>query len=125
MGNPEDKDTVFIRDLVLDMFAGIYDHEKERKQRVIVNVIVDVEGNRHRTLNGIGEVLSYEELVNDITKLTQSKHFDLLETLCEEIAKICLGKKYSLAATVRAEKPDIMSNKSIVGIEIYRTKPEI
>ncbi len=115
-------DKVIIRDLVLEISAGIYDHEKEQTQRVIFNVILDVESNKGKTLSSIDNVVSYENITNQITHIAQRKHYELLEELAEEIAALCLSIKLVLAVTIRIEKPDIIKEVQSVGIEILRTR---
>ncbi len=113
-------DKIFIRDLVIEMSAGIYDHEKSNKQRVIINITIDVESNAGKKLLSIDDVVSYEDVVNDVIKLANDKHYDLLEELAEKIAAICTDKDKVITANVRLEKPDIISNTKSVGIEITR-----
>ncbi len=114
------KDQIFIKDLTVEMSAGIYDHEKAQKQRVIINVTMDVESNAGKMLNSIDDVVSYEGIVNSICKLCDKKHYDLLEELAEEIAVICNSKKQVIKTFVSLEKPDIVTNTKSVGVNIYR-----
>ncbi len=114
-------DKVFITDLVIEMFAGIYKHEKAEKQRVIINIALDVESNLGKELSSIEEVVSYEDITNKVTNLTHSKHYELLEELAEKIASICTKTDKVIGAKVRLEKPDIIASTKSVGVEIYRS----
>ncbi len=113
-------DKIFINDLVIEMSAGIYDHEKVNKQRVIINITLDVESNAGKTLTSIDDVVSYEDIVNQVREIAVAKHYDLLEELAEKIAKICTSNKMVHKSTIRLEKPDIISDTKSVGIEIIR-----
>ncbi len=111
-------DKVFISDLTLQMSAGIYDHEKQNTQRVIVNIILEVETNK--TAKNIDDVVSYEIITNQIIALSKEKHYDLLEEFAELIAQKCLSDNRVLSATIKIEKPDIIKDTKSVGIQIKR-----
>ncbi len=113
-------DQIFIHDLTLEMSVGIYDHEKEKKQRVIINIIIDVD--TRTAPQSINDVVSYEDITNEVKALTEKKHFDLLEELAEEISDICLEKDKAIKVTVKLEKPDIIEQTKSVGIMIKRAK---
>ncbi|MBI1302159.1 MAG: FolB domain-containing protein [Alphaproteobacteria bacterium] len=115
-------DQVFIRDLTLEMSIGIYDHEKAKPQSVIINVVIDVESNLENPPSSINDVVSYENITNQIEDLAKSKHFDLVETFAEDIAKICLSERKAFSASIKIEKPDIIHNTKSVGVEIRRSK---
>ena len=113
-------DRVFIRDLILEMSAGIYDHEKANTQRVIVNITLDVESNFGRDLASIDNVVSYEDIVNAVSDTAQSKHYDLLEEFAENIAQMCLEDSRVSCVNIMLEKPDIIDKTKSVGVEITR-----
>ncbi len=115
-------DRVIIRDLTLEMSAGIYTHEKQAKQRVIVNILLDVESNYGRALNSINNVVSYEHIVNAVTEVSEIKHYDLLEEFAEDAAVVCLENPLVLCAQITVEKPDIIESTKSVGVEIMRRK---
>ncbi len=113
-------DKIFINDLVIEMFAGIYDHEKANKQRVIINITLEVESNAGKGLTSIDDVVSYENIVNEVRRIATEKHYDLLEELAEKISSICTDNDKVTNANVRLEKPDIIDDVKSVGIEITR-----
>ena len=120
MPNTKKTDTVFIKDLVIEMSAGIYDHEKTNKQRVIINITLDVDCNADKNLSSIDDVVSYEDITNEVRNIALEKHYDLLEELAELIASSCLAHKHVHQAHIRIEKPDIIEDVLSVGIEITR-----
>ena len=119
--NLDKYDKVFIRDLTIDMFAGIYDFERKKKQRVIVNVDMYVECNKNKELDSIDNVVSYEDIVGKVIELASTQHYDLLESFCEDIASLCLSNSKIHRVIVRADKPNIMKETKTVGIEIIRS----
>ena len=123
MDMPDNWDKVIIRDLTLEMFAGIYEHEKAKSQRVVINIALDVHTNLNRTLEEIDQVVSYEDIIKKVEILAKERHYDLLESFAENIAMMCLKYDNKIkAADVRIEKPDIIDNTVAVGVHILRSR---
>ncbi len=113
---------MFVRDLVLPCRIGVYDREQAATQRVRINLDLGVEdspapGDR------IDEVVCYDELVVQVRALLAGPHVNLVETLAEQIAGLCLADARVLSARVRVEKLDALPDAASVGVEIERTRP--
>ena len=118
---------VFVRDLELDVLIGIYEIEKQKPQRIIVNIDLSVTEGAWRKGEGpmgddISHVVSYEVIVKKVETIIAEGHINLVETLCEKIAASCLRDKRVMAARVRVEKPDVIPNARSVGVEIERQR---
>jgi 7,8-dihydroneopterin aldolase/epimerase/oxygenase len=113
---------VFVRDLEVMASIGIYDVEKQAKQKIIVNIDLSVREADGPMEDEIGHVVSYEIVVKKVEAILADGHVQLVETLCEKIAQAALRDKRVLAARVRIEKPDIIPNARSVGVEIERTR---
>ena len=111
---------VFVRDLDLMALIGIYDPEKLKPQRSVVNVDLSVQEAHGPMSDDIDHVVSYEIVVKKIEAIVAAGHVNLVETLAEKFAEACLRDKRVLAARVRIEKPDIIPNARSVGVEIER-----
>ncbi len=112
---------VFVRDLTLDAHIGVHQHEKLGPQRVRVNVDLAV---WEKDVDGIGDqlanVVCYEEVVSGIRALVAEGHVNLVETLAEQIAALCLEDRRVRVARVRVEKLDVFADAASVGVEIER-----
>jgi 7,8-dihydroneopterin aldolase/epimerase/oxygenase len=113
---------VFVRDLECLALIGIYDHEKQNAQRIIVNIDLSVQEADGPMADDISHVVSYEIIAKKVESIVAEGHTNLVETLCEKIAGACLKDKRVLAARVRVEKPDIIPNARSVGVEIERSR---
>jgi 7,8-dihydroneopterin aldolase/epimerase/oxygenase len=111
---------VFVRDLECMALIGIYEHEKLKAQRIIVNIDLSVQESDAPMDDEISHVVSYEIIAKKVEGILAEGHINLVETLCEKIAQSCLKDKRVLAARVRVEKPDIIPNARSVGVEIER-----
>ena len=112
---------VFVRDLTLAARIGVHQHEKQRSQRIRINVDLAV---RESDVAAIGDqlahVVCYEQVVSGIRRLVGAGHVNLVETLAEQIAAFCLEDRRVRVTRVRVEKLDVFEDATSVGVEIER-----
>lgn len=113
-------DFIFIRDLELEMFVGVLDHEKDKKQRVLVNIELAVEPTPDGPKDEILNVVSYADIVEKIQNIATRGHINLLESFAEKIASSCLEDKRAREISVCVEKTDIYENARGIGCRIIR-----
>lgn len=116
---------IIINDLRLKALVGIHEHEKNKKQKISINLILQAVDNLKLKEDDINNVVSYEHIVNDIKYLVNSGHVGLLETLAENISKLCFKDNRVINATIRIEKLEVFKETESVGIEIFRMKKSI
>jgi dihydroneopterin aldolase len=112
---------VFIRDLVLHAHIGVHQHEKNGPQRIRVNI--DLAVWEHDAAAGgdqLAQVVCYEQVVSGIRRLVAAGHVNLVETLAEQIAALCLEDRRVRVTRVRVEKLDVFADATSVGVEIER-----
>ena len=113
---------VFVRDLVLDCSIGVHAFEKDKPQRVRINLDMAVrEGSEIG--DDLANVVCYETIVSAIRALVAQGHVNLVETMAERIAAACLTDSRVRAARIRVEKLDVFADATSVGVEIERFNP--
>jgi dihydroneopterin aldolase len=113
---------VFVHGLEIVASVGLLEHEKRYEQRIIVSVDLDVRDDYDGISDRLADVLDYSKVVDDIARLIQSEHVNLIETLAERIARQCLTDKRVERVRVRIEKPEVLPSCRSVGIEIERCR---
>ena len=116
---------VFIRDLVLAGSIGVHRHEKESLQRVRINLDLAVDEGGQSIDDDINNVICYEQLAESVGVIVGRGHVNLVETLAENIADMCLKDMRVLSVRVRVEKLDILEGAESVGVEIERFNSEV
>lgn len=111
---------VFVRDLMLPFPVGVHDHEKGRPQRVRFNVDLLVGDPSRPMEDKLRNTVSYEGIAKRIQDLSEDGHINLLETLAERVADLCLADERVVLVRVRVEKLDIEPSAASVGVEIER-----
>ena len=113
---------VFVRDLLLDALIGIYPEERTKPQKILINLDLWVAETPGQPPRSYAEVVCYENLVKRSKALLAEGHVDLVETLAERLANLCLDDSRVLRARVRVEKPEAITEAAGVGVEIERRR---
>ena len=111
---------LFVRDLELDGHLGVRAHEQGRTQRVRINLELTVRDPAEPLADRYKDVVCYDEVVSAVRRLVAAGHVNLVETLAERIAALCLEDPRVEAARVRVEKLDVYPDAAGVGVEIER-----
>ena len=111
---------ILVRDLVLKCLIGIHAHELLAPQRVRINVDMSVLEQAGPLSDDIANVVSYEDVIDGIKAMLAEGHINLVETLAEKIAELCLTDERVETARIRVEKLDVYAEAASVGIEIER-----
>ena len=110
---------IIIKDLILLISVGIHQFEKQKKQKVKFNLVITTDPNLK---SDIKSIVNYESVINDIKKITEKKHFELLESLSENIFDEIFKNKKIRKVKLKIEKLDIIKETKSVGIEVVKTK---
>ena len=114
------KRKVIIKNLVLNIFIGIHNFEKKKKQRVRFNIEVITDPNVKPDNKDLSTILNYEEIVNKIKLLVKKQHHELIEDLAENIFEIIFQNRLVKKTNVKIEKLDIIKNSESVGVEFSK-----
>tara|TARA_B100001029_G_C14829283_1_gene322095 strand:- start:259 stop:645 length:387 start_codon:yes stop_codon:yes gene_type:complete len=110
---------VIVKDLILLISVGIHQFEKQKKQKVKFNLVITTDPNLK---SDIKSIVNYENVINDIKNITEKKHFELLESLSENIFDVIFKNKRIKKVKLQIEKLDIIKETKSVGIEVVKTK---
>lgn len=111
---------VFVRDLVVDASIGVHGHEHMKKQRIRVNLDLAVKETDRALNDNLYNVVCYEKVVAGVKDILERGHVNLVETLAEDIAEMCLADGRVRSARVRVEKLDVLPDAASAGVEIER-----
>ena len=85
-------DTIFIRELRVDAWVGIYDWEKQRQQTLEMEIEIGIPGNEVGRTDNIHDTVHYGEVVQRITAELAERRFRLLEALAEHVCSMITGE---------------------------------
>tara|TARA_X000001036_G_scaffold244228_1_gene227867 strand:+ start:986 stop:1372 length:387 start_codon:yes stop_codon:yes gene_type:complete len=110
---------IIVKDLILLLSVGIHQFEKQKKQKVKFNIEITTDPNLKPDIKTI---VNYENVINDIKRLTKKTHFELLESLSDSIFDEIFKNKKIKKIKLKIEKLDIIKETTSVGIEVIKTK---
>ena len=116
------KRKVIIKNLILNIFIGIHNFEKKKKQRVRFNIEVITDPNIKPNNKDLSTILNYEDVINKIQTVVKKQHHELIEDLAENIFKIIFQNRIVKKTNVKIEKLDIVKNSESVGIEFSKNR---
>lgn len=111
---------VFVRDLITTARIGVHRREKKAPQRVRINIELLVPEDGRPLNDRLANVVDYEAIVTGVRALTADGHVNLVETLAERVAALCLRDRRVRSARVRVEKLEVFADAAAVGVEIER-----
>lgn len=112
--------TILLDGLEVAMGLGIHAHERAAPQRVTLHVAMTCRYDAPPE-DRIDAVVDYDFLRAGIRKLAESRHFELQEVFCEQIAALALADNRVIKVIVRSMKLDVYPDARI-GCEIVRTR---
>lgn len=111
---------ILLEELELRIGLGIHAHERAAPQRVMLDVAMTC-AYAAPPADRIEAVVDYDFLRERIHALAAARHFELQETLCDEVAALALADPRVTRVRVRSMKLDIYPDARI-GCEIVRER---
>ena len=118
------KRTVFIKDFIIEEIIGFYKHEKEKKQKIIFNIVLDIDQSSLPDEKDIKSIVDYEKITNKLENLTKNKKYNFLESLAEDSFKEIFEDKRINSIKIKIEKPEAIKNSESVGVEVFKTRKD-
>ena len=126
--SPKNKNTikrsVLIKDFIINEIIGIHEHEKINKQKIIFNIVIDVNKNTLPDENNISSIVDYEKITNKLENLAKYKNYNFLESLAEDSFKKIFEDKRINSIKIKIEKPDAITNAKSVGVEVFKNRSD-
>jgi dihydroneopterin aldolase len=113
-------DIIFLRELKVETLIGVYEWERRVPQTLQIDLEIALPSSRACETDDINDALNYADIVRDIQRALNSRHFNLLEALAEQIAQMLLNDFKSPWVKVSVAKLNAIRGSRMVGISIER-----
>jgi dihydroneopterin aldolase len=94
--------TTGLHNLRVDCIVGVYPHEREQVQSVLLDLELDYDFAAAAASDAIPDAVDYDLVVRIVTDLIQARRFQLIEAMAEAVAALLLESLPAIAA-VRLE----------------------
>src|SRR3990167_11547875 len=91
--------------LEYDHTLGFYHWEKKRKQKVIVDLTIEFNAKRAAKSDHLKDPIDYDAVDALVLNVLKRKHYNLIETIAEEVAREILRLKGVHGVAVSVDKP--------------------
>jgi 7,8-dihydroneopterin aldolase/epimerase/oxygenase len=99
-------DRITIRGLSAHAHHGVYDWERERGQAFVVDAVLELDTAPAAAGDDLARTVNYAELAQALHAVLTGEPVDLLETLAQRLADVCLAAGPVQAVEITVHKPD-------------------
>ncbi len=115
---PGNTDNIRIERLELDCLIGVNPWERLTKQRITIDISMDVDLSAAGESDSIRDTVDYRGVAKAVTAAVNSSSYRLVEALAARIAKICMVNERVQSVEVTLRKPGAVRNAAAVGVTI-------
>ncbi|MEX5720819.1 dihydroneopterin aldolase [Geodermatophilus maliterrae] len=98
-------DRIAVRGLTAHAHHGVYGFERENGQTFTVDAVLEVDTAPAAGTDDLALTVNYAELAQRLHAVLTGEPVDLLETLCQRLADVCLADPLVQAAEITVHKP--------------------
>lgn len=113
-------DQIFLKQLVLPARIGVLAHEKQAAQPIVLDIELNVDTRLAAQSDDLSNTVDYASLAQQLGTQCLAQHVELVETLAQQLADICLNDQRVQQVTLSIGKPHALANAASVGVRITR-----
>lgn len=104
---------------------GVHDFEREQGQDFVVDVVLELDLGPAARSDDVADTVHYGELAESLVAVVTGEPVNLIETLADRLAGVCLADRRVAAATVTVHKPQapIPHEFADVAVTLTRRRP--
>ena len=99
-------DLIAVRGISAHAHHGVYDWERERGQTFRVDAVLEVDTAPAAAGDDLTRTVNYAELAQGLHAVLAGEPVQLLETLAQRLAEVCLGYDLVQAVEITVHKPE-------------------
>ena len=117
-------DQLAVRGIEVQAHHGVFDFERRDGQTFLIDLVLDLDTSAAAAADDLSRTVDYGVLVDEVVAAAQKDPVDLIETLAQRIADVCLGHEPVASVEVTVHKPHapIAATFSDVALTINRSR---
>ena len=104
---------ILIENLTCNASVGVYKNEKLHKQKIIINLEIVLANKIKTHTDNLDDVADYGKFRRVVLDIISSKHFNLIETLADNLIKKIETFEKVKNIKLKITKPDIFKDCSV------------
>jgi 7,8-dihydroneopterin aldolase/epimerase/oxygenase len=101
---------------------GVYPFERARGQDFVVDVALELDLAPAAGSDDVRDTVHYGELAERVAEVVTGEPVNLIETLAERIARVCLADGRVAGATVTVHKPQAPIRRQFADVAVTLTR---
>jgi len=118
-------DVIRLRGLRVRGFHGVLPQEREGGQPFVIDVSLEVDTAPAAASDALAETVDYAGLSERLAGVVSGEPVNLIETLAERLAAICLADPRVQAVTVEVHKPEAPVVVPVEDISVTIRRPRL
>lgn len=114
---------IFLDSVEVPLKIGIYEHEQNTPQRVVVDVELFADPDTYLKTVNLETIIDYAVVYNAIKSWAEREQVQLIEDYLKELVGLCFDFSAVTACRVAIKKADVFGSEQGAGVELY-TKRE-
>lgn len=121
------RDRIFITELRVDCIVGVFAHERERPQPLLVDLELGLDTADAAYSGRISATCDYGRVADEVATLLEFRRYKLLEVAAGELAAMLIGVHPMIdEVRVRLNKPQALRGRAReAGVEVHRRAREL
>mgnify|MGYP001077683523 FL=1 len=115
------KDIIFIEGLEIETIIGVYEHERDIKQKVVLDIEMTIPESDAASSDDLRHTVDYDAVSKLVTSYVKDTQYQLIESLAEQVASLVLGAFATDSLKLKLSKPGAVKNAKSVGLIILRS----
>ena len=115
------KDIIFIEGLEIETIIGVYEHERDIKQKVVLDIEMTLPESDAASSDDLRHTVDYDAVSKLVTSYVIDTQYQLIESLAEQVASLVLGAFAADSLKLKLSKPGAVKNAKSVGLIIQRS----
>lgn len=118
-------DRLAVRGLTVHGHHGVFDFERRDGQEFVIDLVLGVDSSSAAASDDLQDTVDYGTLVDRVRSAVENDPVDLIETLAQRIADVCLRDARVADVEVTVHKPHapIQATFTDVALTITRSRP--
>jgi dihydroneopterin aldolase len=115
-------DFIFIRELKLPAWVGLYKYEKTAPQTVELDIELALPGTAVFESHKVGDTINYADVVERLRSVLAEEKFGLIEVLVDRVAHLLIEEFHSPEVKVCMTKLGVLREARRVGVCVTRRR---
>ena len=115
-------DIIFISGLTAATTIGVYDHERDITQNLIIDLALGCDARKAGVSDSFEDALDYDAISRRTQTFVEHTSYYLIESVAEQLSKILFDEFPIMQMKIKITKPGAVDIADAVGIIIERTR---